>query len=263
MTPQVGPTMPHRRRWLCPARRSVVLAVVLAGAGAVVLAAGRPWAGQAVSAVPGVSTVTVTGTQAAPATTAVALVTAAGAVTLAVAGRVARRVVAGLLALAGLGLIGPVVAVLRDPAWAVSPSAVAATGQTAGSAEGTAQVTAWPWLGLLGGALVLVGAVAALVGGRSWEASGRRFRAAGSAVGAGWAAPGSAGPEAAGRGSAGSAAGPGSVNDAVARRDHNLDAWDALSRGEDPTASRSDPTASRSDPSDPAHPPNRPVAGRS
>jgi len=236
------------------ARPAVVLAVLL-GAGAVVLAGGRPWAGQPVSGVPGLVRVTAAGSQAAPAATALALVAAAGAVALALSGRIARRIVAGLLVPAGLGVVGLVVAVLRDPAQAVAPALQAATGRTVQAATGLgapAEATGWPWLGVAGGLLIAASGLVGIVVSGRWGTSGRRFEAP--AGGAGAVPPGSAEPAAAG---GWSAAGAGTMDGGPPRprrlagaaeegeiraersragRERVLDDWDALSRGEDPTA---------------------------
>lgn len=195
--------------------RPVVILAILVGVGLVVAAAGRPWVWQAVTGVPGAARATVSGSRALPAATAVALVAAAGAVALALTGRVTRRIVAGLLVLAGLGMAALVVTVLQDPAQAVLPAVQTATGQVGPvpggtSGLGTPRLTGWPWLALGGGLLVVVGGLAGLVAGTSWAGAGRRFE--------GHAVPSR-----------------GQVAQARARRERGLDDWDALSRGEDPT----------------------------
>lgn len=211
------------------ARPAVVLTVLL-GAGLVVLAGGRAWVTQAVTGVPGVTRVTTSGNQAVPAVTALALVAAAGAVAVALVGPIARRVVAVLLMLTGLGVAGLVVTVLRDPAGAVLPAVQNATGRVGSVPGGAAQLTAWPGLAVAGGLLIaLAGGVAVFVVGR-WQGSGRRFEVSGTGgsrpgIGAG------ADPDAAG---VPGALGPSAARQA--RRERDLDAWDALSRGEDPTA---------------------------
>ncbi len=226
-----GDRAPVRSRRRTTAR-PVVVAGLLLGAGAVVLAGGRPWASRAVSGVPGLARVVASGTELAPAVTALALVVAAGAIALALAGRLARRVVATLVVLAGVTLLALVASVLRDPDGALAPAVVAATGQSGPVAAGPAAVTAWPWLAVAGGLLVVVGGLLALVAGGSWAVTGRRFTtpvpaASGSGPAATSAEP--AGQRATSAESAGQRA--------TARRDRDLDTWDALSRGEDPTES--------------------------
>jgi uncharacterized membrane protein (TIGR02234 family) len=216
-----------------------VIIIVLAGVALVVLAAGRPWVGEAVTGVPGVPRVTATGSQAAPAATALALVAAAGSVALALTGRVARRVLAGLLVLAGLGVAALVMTALHDPAQAIAPALEAATGRTAtaaGNVTGRAELTGWPWAAIAGALLILAGSLTALgVAGR-WGGSGRRFEApeagqrppvGGETGGLDDATVGAA-DEAADRTA-------GQVRRTPARREQVLDDWDALSRGEDPT----------------------------
>lgn len=200
------------------ASRPAVVVIVLAGSGAVVLAAGQGWVNTAVSGVPGLSTVSATGRDAAPGVTAIALVAAAGAAALTMTGKVARVVVSVLLAVAGVAVLALVWSVVADPGAALHPALVRATGQSGTAAAGGARVSGWPWLAAVGGALVLFGGVLAAARGDAWTGSGR-------SSGAQPAGPGT------GEGSgAGTGAGTGD-----SERDRRLDAWDALSRGEDPT----------------------------
>jgi uncharacterized membrane protein (TIGR02234 family) len=231
-------------------RPAVVIGVLL-GVGLVVLAGGRPWVSEGVTGVPGVTRVTASGNQVVPAVTALALVAAAGAVALALVGRLLRRIVAALLVLAGLGVLGLVATVLQDPTGAALPAVQNATGQV-GSSPGTgADLTAWPWPAMAGGLLIAVAGAAGLVAAGRWAGSGRRYEAPGTGVpelgrpvGADATAPGVADRRPAGAGPAGAGPADGSppsvssVSSAArqARRDQDLDAWDALSRGEDPTA---------------------------
>jgi uncharacterized membrane protein (TIGR02234 family) len=213
-----------------------VLGAILLGAGLVAFAAGRPWVGQPVSGVPGVTRVTVSGGAAQPALTALALVLAAGAVALALIGRVASRIVAGLLILAGLGVIALVATVLQNPAEALAPALEQATGQTmtgqAGVVTGRSpESTGWPWAAVGGAVLTLSGAFAGLAAGGRWGGSRRRFEGASASSEpagseAGTASPGTDAGVISGR----------QAGRARAGRERSLDDWDALSRGEDPTA---------------------------
>ena len=211
-----GPERGSGRRAGVPGRlgsRPAVVLLVLVGAGLALLAAGRTWVGQPVAGVPGLRTVTASGQVAAPGVSAAALVAAAGAIALAVAGRVVRMVVAAVELLSGLGIAALVQVVLADPSGALAPTLETATGQ-AGAGAGSASSTGWPWLALVAAILILVGGGVAAWRGRSWGTGGRRFEA-GTAGGR----PGS------------DSRGPGQQD----RRERELDAWDALSRGEDPT----------------------------
>ncbi len=211
------------RRLRLGSRLAVVL-LVLAGAGLVLASAGRSWVGAAVTGVPGLPTVSASGQDAAPGLSAAALVAAAGAAALAVAGRVVRMVVATLLVLAGAALLALVWSVVADPAAALAPTLVAATGQTGAAPGSAARLTGWFWPAAAGGVLVAGGGIIGVLRGRSWALGGRRYQAgAGAAAPAGGAAP-------PGGGSGAPAGGGG-----AAARDSALDAWDALSRGDDPT----------------------------
>ena len=193
----------------------------LAGAGLLVVLAGRPWVTRGITDVPGVAVVSASGGGVAPAAPALALVAAAAAVALLVTGRIGRRLAAGVLLLAGLGAAAAVVVVLASPGNAVASAVTAATGRSGGVAGPAAAVTGWVWPALVASVVVtLCGAVATLRAG-SWPAPGRRFDAPAAASGpaAAVGGPGSAQPSSA----------------AVRGKDDAIGAWDALSRGEDPT----------------------------
>ncbi len=199
-----------------PARRSrgrlgCALGALL-GAGLLVVVAGRPWVTQAVTDVPGVTRVSASGGTAVPAAPALALVAAAGAVALLVTGRLGRRLAAVVLLLAGLGAGAAVVAVLAVPGDAIASAVTAATGRTGGLAGPGAAVTGWVWPALAAAALVAASGAVAVVRAPAWPAPGRRYEA-----------PAQATPD--GAGQAGTVRGQGDA----------IGAWDALSRGEDPT----------------------------
>jgi uncharacterized membrane protein (TIGR02234 family) len=183
-------------------RRERLLAavLVLAGAALAVLAASRDWVTQQVTDVPGVERVTASGGQAAPAVQALAVVAGAVAVVLLIAGRLVTRLAGIVAVLAGAGIVAAAVAVAADPRQAAAAAVPAATGR-AGPLAGAASLSAWIWLALLGGLVVVAGGLLAAVRGGRWAVPGRRFET-------------------------GTRAADG--DDAVA-------AWDALSRGEDPT----------------------------
>jgi uncharacterized membrane protein (TIGR02234 family) len=190
-------------------RRSSRATVVLAAAAASVLllvTASRPWLYVTLTdALSPQRSLAVTGARAAPVVPALALVALASAGALTVARRIGR--VAALVAVgaAGVGAAVAIVWALADPAGAARAAVAEATGVTAASVALPAadtEVSAWPWLALGSAVAVL------LVAGWGWTARAawpttRRFDA-------------------------------GSPADAR-REDHPGDAWDALSRGDDPT----------------------------
>lgn len=205
------------------ARSRAVWSVVAVG-GLTLATASPTWVSTTVStALQPTVDVAVTGTTAAPAVGAAALVVVAAGAALAIAGRVARWVALVVVALAGALAAASAVAVLLDPL----PAATSGASATAGVTDLTSPVTVavWPWLTVvLGAAAVLVAALAA-AGAPAWGAtSGRHERADAAtddrATGAPEGAPSS--PEA---------------SDAPGQHDPH-DAWDALSRGTDPSADR-------------------------
>jgi len=209
--PQVpsGPDGPEPATDALSARRSggrrgraVLLLLLLAGATAV--SALPTWfVAHGTEALHGTVDVRVSGTDAAPAVLAAALVLAASALAAALVGRVGRWAVALVVVVAGLLVVGSTIAVVRDPVAAVHEAVAHATG--VGQLVGDVSTTAWPWVA------VALGVVGALAGAwlpwaaRSWARPSRRHEQAARV------APG--GDE----------------------RPDERTAWDALSRGEDPT----------------------------
>jgi|GEM_PF-2448577 len=149
------------------------------------------------------SAVAVSGTDAASAVMALTVVGLACAVAATIAGRVARYIVAAVQALVGAGLVGFVVPVLAKP----SAAAAAKVGKSFGlqSVDAEYALSVWPWLSMLGGVVLLVAAVVVAVGASTWR-SGRRYE----------------------RTTGGRAV----VN--VSTMD-DIDRWDALTEGGDPT----------------------------
>ena len=184
----------------------------LLGAGLLVVAAGRPWVTQVVTDVPGVTRVSASGGGAAPAAPALALVAAAGAVALLVTGRLGRRLAAVVLLLAGLGAGAAVIAVLAAPGDAIASAVTAATGRAGGLTGPAPGVTGWVWPALAAAALVTGCGAVGVVRAPGWPAPGRRFDTPEQA---------SSRPD--------RTAGP------LRGQSDAIGAWDALSRGEDPT----------------------------
>lgn len=208
----------------------------LVGAGLALYAATRVWS-VAVTTRPGLPDLrsTTTGAAAQPWLLALAVVALAGAGALLATRGVARRGLGGLLVLVGAGV------------------AVAAITARAGLDGGS---LAGPIACVVGGALVIVGGLGAARRGHEWPAMGSRYErrtapspdaepgagsgppaAAGLSAGSG--PPAAAGNSAEGGGpavaglsdGAGPAARPGDAGPA-----DNREVWDALDRGDDPTA---------------------------
>lgn len=206
-------------------RKAAVLWAVAAGA-ALLGAGAQPWVhASGLDGLPG-TTVSTTGNDAAAVVPAMALVGMAGGAALSIARRVARTVIAALLVLAGLAGAVSAVQAAADPSGATRSAVGEATGTTAPAAQHL--VTAWPWVALaVSVALALCGA-AVLVVGRRWRDTNRRYDSAAAPAGSGRPgdearAPGEAVP---------------SPRPQAGRAEEGLDeidAWDRLSRGDDPT----------------------------
>lgn len=191
-------------------RRQLGLVVLVCAAGAVLalVAAGRPWEVTVTprpAPLPDLRTVH-TGADRWPWLPALAWVGLAGAGALVATRGAARRVVGGLLLLAGAGLGG------------------------AGLA-GTGAGGSWPVLAGLAGLAVAGAGATALAGGRRWPAMGARYQRAGRGGTAGQAGTaGRAGTEGRGR----AAPDPAGRSGPELRSRPEL-LWEALDRGEDPT----------------------------
>lgn len=182
--------------------RSALLLVAL---GVLVLAAAGPvWVrAQTATALDPAVPVAVTGGAAAPAVNAAGFVVVATGLALALVGRRARWVVLGVAAAAGVLVAVSAVGVTARP----DDLAAGGAAETAGVTDLTAAatVTAWPWLAAVVGVLLVVAAAAIGMAARRWAAvSSRHERTPLTPA-------------------------PGAAVD-------SHDAWDALTRGADPTA---------------------------
>lgn len=187
-----------------PARRGRwVLLLVLAAALVAVVALPTWVVAEGSSPLESAVDVGVTGAEVAPQTTAAGLVLLAAAAAVALVGRTGRWVVAVVTAGAGLLVSAAAGAVLRDPGGAVSGAVAEATGVAVG--DPAASVTAWPVVAVVAGALVVLLGVALARAGGSWRHTSRRHER-----------PGGPAPATAG-----------TVDERAA--------WDALSRGDDPS----------------------------
>ena len=145
----------------------------------------------------------VQGSKAATTVTALALVALAGGLAASIAGKIARWVITAIIVLAAAGIIAAASTVLADPLAAAQGSIAAATGVSGGSSDVT--VSAFPVLAVVAGSLLAVCGLLVVPAGRYWK-SRTKYDAAAS-------------------GPAGEQTGP--VDE--------IDSWDRLSRGDDPT----------------------------
>ncbi len=204
-------------------RRSAVLAgLVLAGA--LLLLTRAPWMHARVSdLVGGTTAVDVSGAEAAPLVVAAALVALAASAVVAISSRAVRFVSGPLLVAAGIAAALGALAVRTDPEGHARGAIAEATGVSGAEAELSG--TLWPLLALLPCAgLALLGAMV-LVAGRTWVGSTRYAREGTASAAGASAVQGSVADE----GAVATAPVPPASEDPAAL-------WDALSRGEDPTA---------------------------
>jgi uncharacterized membrane protein (TIGR02234 family) len=183
------------------------LAAGAVGAAVVLWAAGETWARGKAPAAGSLLPVSVSGKAVSGLPDALAVVALAALVAVFAVRGVARGVVSVLLALCGAGTV-----------WAAAAGAVAtgplnaAAAKTAGLTTATAQDvthTAWPWIAVLGGVLLLTSGVLAVARSASWPAMSARYERDGSPK-----------PRAARR---------------APDPEHPAELWKALDRGEDPT----------------------------
>ncbi|MCU1552910.1 MAG: hypothetical protein JWM13_396 [Arthrobacter sp.] len=205
----VKSTSPAVPRW---ARKSTLVLVVAALALAVFGTTTQTWLtvhldptqlGQAVNSQDGLQ---VQGSKAATTVTALALVALAGGLAASIAGRIARWIITAIILLAAAGIVGAAVVVQADPLAAAQGSIAAATGISGSSVQ--VGVTAFPALAVVAGCLLGLAALALVPAGRYWKAR-TKYEAAVAGSRPGAAAP--AGPA------------------------DEIESWDRLSRGDDPT----------------------------
>ena len=202
-----------------PGRRGTVLAG-LAIAGLVAGSTRTSWATATAPDITGaVQSYPVTGAEAAPAVLALALVALAAAAATSLSSRWVRWVTGPVLALSGIGTVVAAAGMLGDPTAASAGAVADATGIS--GVELHASASAWPVAAIVGGVLLaLLGVLVLVVGGRWRRGSSRYSRAT--------LAP----------------------RRVVDPEQDPAAAWDALTRGEDPT----DPTEDDADPQADAEP---------
>lgn len=171
-------------------------------------------------------TVDVPGADAAPAVTALGLVAAVAAVASALGGRVLRTIVGAVVALAGVGAVLAVLAVTGDPRAAAQPTVGAQTGVI--NDGGDYALTGWPWAAVTAAVLLaLCGVWLAVVARHARRRNAQRYDRAAVAGSVGTATTTAAMHPRGGEASAGETQAAEHVDD--------IDTWDALTRGEDPT----------------------------
>ncbi|KQR15919.1 Trp biosynthesis-associated membrane protein [Cellulomonas sp. Leaf334] len=183
--------------------RAAGVLLVLAGVTAVV-AVPTWFTTTGTTALQGVVTVEVTGTQAAPAVLAAAVAVLAAVAAVGLVGRVGRWVVAVVVVACGVLVAATALAVTADPVAAVTPVVAAETG--VGTLAGPVVTSVWPWVAVGVGVLDVVAGVWFVRASRAWSGPSQRHEPAPG----GAAAPPSGEP------------------------DERSD-WDALSRGDDPS----------------------------
>ncbi|MEH0109956.1 Trp biosynthesis-associated membrane protein [Tersicoccus sp. MR15.9] len=243
---------PSRSRARLTRARTVLLTVIVAGG--VFLTTTQTWVHATLTS----GTVrsidaAVNGSDAARSVTALALVALAGALALSIAGRIARVIIAVVIVLAGVGGAVAAFSVLGDPAAAADGKIAAQSGVTGGAID--ASVTGWVIAAAVVAIVLAACGVLVLVAGRRWD-SARRFETpaataaeADAATGSptGTAAAGAAATDAPGRDGTAAAAPEAIPADATAPTGaptgaptaaapvDDIDSWDRLTRGQDPT----------------------------
>ncbi|AIX99892.1 hypothetical protein ART_0294 [Arthrobacter sp. PAMC 25486] len=150
------------------------------------------------------SDLNIPGSKAAVAVSALALVALAGALATSIAGKIARIITSTIVFLSAAGIIAVVLGVLADPVGAAAAEVGLATGIDGQSSDAT--TTIFPVLAVAAAAVLALAALLILWFGRSWNVR-TKYDAAKTT------------PQA-------ESSGP--VDE--------IDSWDQLSRGEDPTA---------------------------
>ncbi|MFT2816252.1 Trp biosynthesis-associated membrane protein [Leifsonia sp. A12D58] len=219
-----------------------LILLILAASVLVLLAWTQTWVHVTIGAETGVELeLQVDGATASPALTALALAGLALAGALTIAGPVIRLILGVLEILIGASVFIASYSVIQSPAAASGPAVTDATGIAGNhSIELTvtaASVTAWPFVAIAGGVVMVIAGLAVIVTSRRWPGSTKRFQAVSLApVDAESAAALADAPDAHSAQASTSTTQASTPMTADAAADAVVD-WDELSRGEDPTAS--------------------------
>ncbi|MFH8436259.1 TIGR02234 family membrane protein [Streptomyces sp. NPDC018007] len=191
-------------------RRSLAAALLLGAAGAavVLLASGQTWAEGDAATGGGALPLSVDGRDVTGVPAALAVVGLAALVAVFAVRGAARRIVAALLALSGLGAAVSAWTGASDSA-ALDEEAARTTGDTAATIDALSH-TGWPYVTAAGGVLILLAGLLALRHGARWPAMSGKYERDG-------------------------APRPGRASRTAPDPDRPEDLWKALDRGEDPT----------------------------
>ncbi|MCZ2403414.1 Trp biosynthesis-associated membrane protein [Paenarthrobacter sp. Z7-10] len=185
----------------------------------------------------------VVGSKAATAVTALALVALAGALAASIAGRFSRLVAALIILLSAVGIIASAVAVLGDPQASATGPVGAATGVIGVPAQ--TATTVFPVLAIVAAAVLALAAVLIAWAGRGWgqrtkyDPASPTLRAAkGAATGTTAGSTGGSGADRSGgaTGAHASVATERQAGGTAVEPLDDIDSWDQLSRGNDPTS---------------------------
>ncbi|WP_051388785.1 Trp biosynthesis-associated membrane protein [Arthrobacter sp. 35W] len=160
----------------------------------------------------------VAGSKAAVAVSALALVALAGSLAASIAGKVARVVAGAIVGLSAVGIAAASLGVVLDPAAAASGPVGTATGVI--GQQINASTTIFPVLAVVAAVVLAATAVAIIIAGRGWRTRSK-YDTPQTTVGAAATDATQAG--------GGAAEGPAEPLD-------DIEQWDRLSRGEDPTS---------------------------
>lgn len=182
------------------------LAVLAAGGALGVVAAGQEWGSATVSSALADTTVSASGRDLVPLASAVSLIALAAVVAVPAVRRLGRRIVGVVLAALGAGATAVTGVVAADLAGHVREWTTTSAGGAGASGPVDAVTTSpgWAWVQVLAAILVLVAGLMVAVRGPVWPGMGAKYERS---------TPGESGAA-----------------------DTPRDAWDALDRGDDPTA---------------------------
>lgn len=201
-TPQpVEPSQPRR------ISRGMTVVIILLGGVIALIGATQTWVTATGFEAAHIDQIQLSGQEASPVITAMALVTIAAGAALSIARRVGRWVIGVLVILAGATLGAVTISIQSNPGAAVAQKIAETTGTTgATQLAPVVEVSVLPWLTVLGGLIAVIGGLLTLVAGGRWiVGKTKKYDVAGPAV-----------------------------PDRDGRLDE-IDTWDELSRGEDPT----------------------------
>ncbi|WP_066298269.1 Trp biosynthesis-associated membrane protein [Arthrobacter luteolus] len=203
MSTKPVPSAPRWRR-----KSTVVFGTVLLGAAAFGTTT-RTWLDVVLpQAAVNTPDIAVAGSEAATAVTAFAVVAVAAALAGSIAGKVARWIIAVVLAVAGIGVAYASWAVVQDPAQGAAGAVGKAIG-VSGAAGAEVSLTPMPFLAAAAGVLIVLAAAWFAAASRSWPVS-RRYAAQ-------------------------PATGAAAKDESTQPPIDEIDSWDRLTKGEDPT----------------------------